>query len=556
MSATRPRVRPRHDKRGPLEMIGSVSTPVRRRWARTKLACAALPLSFFAASFCFAQDTSTQSSQAPAGHWRVGQTEFVQRVVALNVGSAAASLQVDAARWLLEAERALYDPVILARLRNGIQERPRTFDERIEGVTQNFSKDVSIERTNTATLGQRLKLPSGATVEVSQELRRRASNLLATGEDREYRGTLSLAVRQPLLRGAGRDITEADIQVAEREQRIERQRFMKQLIDLTGDAAGTYWQIYRADRTVQMRRQGLDLAKELLQEVRGRVEGGFAPRVDLLEAELAVGLRETDLLRAAQQVREAQARARVLLSIPAELEAALRPVVIDLDPAQSTLAGTPPPKPPAHLSERWPAYQIAQLRLEQETIRLGYATNQERPDAAIEVGAGSNSLRLNQMGHSVEDLARLRHPGWYAGVSVEFPLDNGAARSRRQAQTLRLHAARLQLQAEGVTLSNEWDNRRGQLLAALDERRQLQREVEGRMRLLEAERENYQIGRVRLRMLLEAQDRLAETRIRLIDAGVREQLALLALQAVAGDLLDRFDVNTAPADLPIDSASR
>jgi len=528
----------------------------RQKWARATRRFAMLFPCLLAVPVCLAQVGPIQAPQAPEGQWRVGQTEFVQRVVALNVSSAAASLQVDAARWLLEAERALYDPVILARLRNGIQERPRTFDERIEGVTQNFIKDLSIERSQTATLGQRLKLPSGATVEVSQELRRRASNLLASAEDREYRGTLSLAVRQPLLRGAGREIIEADVQVAEREQRIERQRFLKQLIDLTGDAAGTYWQIHRADRTSQMREQGLALTRALLREVRGRVEGGFAPRVDLLEAELAVGLRETDLLRASQQAREAQARARVLLSIPAELEGALRPVVVDPALAQSGLADAPSSKPPAYLVERWPAYQIAQLRLEQEVIRLGYAANQERPDAAIELGAGSNSLRLNQMGNSVEDMARLRHPGWYAGVAVEFPLDNGAARSRRQAQSLRLQSARLQLQAEGVTLSNEWANRRGQLVAAMDERRQFEREVEGRERLLQAERENYEVGRVRLRALLEAQDRLAESRIRLIDAGMREQLALLALQAVSGELLDRFDVNTVPADAAVSSSSR
>jgi outer membrane protein TolC len=533
-------------------MMHDAAYSVRRVLATVFVGCIAL----VAMPASRAQGNPPAPANLPAGQWRVSQTEFVQRVIALNVSSAAASLQVDAARWLLEAERALYDPVILARLRNGVQERPRTYDERNEGGTQNFAKDLSIERTNTATLGQRLKLPSGATVEVSQELRRRASNLLAAGDDREYRGTLSLAVRQPLLRGAGRDITEADIQVAEREQQIERQRFIKQLIDLTGDAAGTYWQIHRADRTSQMREQGLALARDLLQEVRGRVEGGFAPRVDLLEAELAVGLRETELLRAGQLVREAQARARVLLSIPAQLEAALRPVVAEPDAVQTSLAQAPAIEPPANFSERWPAYQIAQLRFEQETIRLGFAANQERPDAAIEVGAGSNSLRLNQMGGSVEDMARLRHPGWYAGVAVEFPLDNGAARSRRQAQTLRLQSARLQVQAEAITLSNEWANRRGQLVAALEERRQLQREVAGRERLLEAERENYELGRVRLRVLLETQDRLAESRIRLIDAGVREQVALLSLQAVTGELLDRFDVNAGPADRPAIAATR
>ena len=131
-------------------------------------------------------------------------------------------------------------------------------------------------------------------------------------------------------------------------------------------------------------------------------------------------------------------------------------------------------------------------------------------------------------------------------MALEVPLDNGAARGKRQAQALRVEAARLQLQSELVNLDNEWAIRRGQLLAALGERKQLQREVEGREALMRAERENYDLGRGRLRSLIEAQDRLGDSRLRLLDAEVRAELAILGLQAASGELLDLFDVRTAP----------
>jgi len=53
-------------------------------------------------------------------------------------------------------------------------------------------------------------------------------------------------------------------------------------------------------------------------------------------------------------------------------------------------------------------------------------------------------------------------------------------------------------------------------------------------------------SRSRLRSLIEAQDRLADSRLRLLESQVRLELALLGLQAIGGDLLERFDVTVAP----------
>ena len=275
------------------------------------------------------------------------------------------------------------------------------------------------------------------------------------------------------------------------------------------------------------------------------VELKFAYVRELSEADRVYLERKLD--RAAQQLQEMRTRARNLLSVPGQALTGLRLEVVGLaTPRAASFDAGVPEQPPATMAERWPAYRTAELRLEQERIRLAFAADQERPDASLEVGASSHSLRENQLGGAIGDALRLRHPGWYAGVALEVPLDNGAARGKRQAQALRVEAARLQLQSESVNLDNEWAIRRGQLLAALGERKQLQREVEGREALMRAERENYDLGRGRLRSLIEAQDRLGDSRLRLLDAEVRAELAILGLQAASGELLDLFDVRTAP----------
>jgi outer membrane protein TolC len=465
---------------------------------------------------------------------------FVQQAVVQNATAQAARLQAQAAGRLVDAERALYDPTLVGRARRELSDRPRTFEEQTSGLT-NVGKDSAIEQYSSASAGLRGKLPSGATFEFSQELRRRASNLLANGDVREHRGTLSLTLRQPLLKGAGRASTEADLRVAEKEQQIEAQRFIKQLLDVVTDAGSTYWQTYRAEQTVRLRERAVDVANELKAEVQRRVDGGMAPRVELMEAELALSSRQAEAVRARQLVVEVQARARNLVALDPMTspdwvlattfdEAAPEPVALQADRS----ADVPP-----SLLDNVPAYQIASLRRDQEQIRLDHARRQERPDLSLELGLNRNSL-VDNWRRGLEQSLGERHPGHYAGLALEMPIGNGAARSRREAQALRRDAAKLQADAEARTAYNEWAARRGQWAASLNELTLLGREVQGRQALLAAERENYQSGRSRLRVLIEAQDRLDDSRLRQMDAAVRARVAEIALRASSGELFGFF----------------
>lgn len=471
---------------------------------------------------------------------------FVQEAVLRNAAAQAVRLQAEAAGRLVQAERALYDPTLVGRARRELSDRPRSFDEIFSGnLNPNIGKQSAIEQLSTGSAGLRGKLPSGATFELGQEMRRRASNLLSSADVRENRGTLTLTIRQPLLRGYGRASTEADLRVAEKEQQVEAQRFVKQLQDLVADAAGTYWQLYRAERTLQTRERSVAVARELQAEVLRRIDGGFAPRVESLEAELTLSAREAERVRAQVLVVEAQARARNLLALDTliapgwGLETALAQ---DAEPPG--LAPDAEPAAPQELLERAPAVRIARLRLEQEQIRFEHAQRQERPDLSLELGLNRNSL-ADGWRRGFEQSFGAGNPGHYAGVALEMPLDNGAARARREGQGLRRDAARMQLEAETRTARNEWSARDGQWRASIDELALLRREVQAREALLAAEQDNYRAGRSRLRQLVEAQDRLDESRLRQLDAVVRARVAEISLKAAAGELFGFFGLRVA-----------
>lgn len=481
---------------------------------------------------------SVVAAAGPPEPPRLALEEFVQRAVLRNAATQAVRLQADAAGRLVEAERALYDPTVFGRVRRELSDRPRTFEERTSGLT-NVGKVSAIEQIGTAATGVRGKLPSGATYELGHELRRRASNLLDNEDVRESRGTLTLTIKQPLLRGYGRASAEADLRVAEKEQQVETQRFVKQLVDVVADAGSIYWQLQRAEQMLRMRQRAVEVAGELQAEVRRRVDGGMAPRVELQEAEITLSARQAEVLRARQVELEAQARTRVLLGIDAVATSGDVPGTLPGRPLPELGAQTESDTPPAQWLENMPAFRIARLRLEQEQIRLDHARRQERPDVSVELGLNRNSL-ADTTRRGFEQSFGSRHPGYYAGLLLEMPIDNGAARARREGQGLRRDAARMQVEAEERTAHGEWATRRGQWVASLGELTLLRRELQAREAMLMAEQENYQAGRSRLRQLVEAQDRLDDARLRQLDAVARARVAEIALRAASGELFSHF----------------
>lgn len=476
-----------------------------------------------------------------SGEISMDLNQIVQWAVWRNAAAAAARLQADAAGKLLQSERELYTSTGFVRVRREGYDRPRTYEERTVSLT-NIEKTSALEQISSGGIGVRGKLPSGASFELSNEQRRRQSNLLASTDERENRGTLTFTIKQPLLRGAGRDAVEADLRVVEKEQQIERQRFIKQLLDTVGEAVGTYWQLIRSKQALAMRENALRSAFRLRDSVQLLVDKGFAPRIELLEAEVAIGSRQTEVARAEQQLVESQSRVCNLLDVSALERMNLKFVPANL-PAEAAMADAlaATPEPPSQMLELWPTYRIAKLRVEQETLRLAYAQNLERPDLSLEAGYNFNSLD-SRLRNSVQDSLSSKHPGWFVGATLEMPLSDVGVRSKREAQQLKLDAVRRQMQSEAHMAENEWVTRIAQLQASRSELRQLRQEVSNRTLLLQAELANYERGRSRLRLLIEAQDLFNDSQQRLLEGEIRYQIAAMTVQVLGGTLLESFGV--------------
>ncbi|MDM7942444.1 MAG: TolC family protein [Hydrogenophaga sp.] len=466
---------------------------------------------------------------------------LVRLVAVRNAAAVNAGLQQAVSSRLFEAEQALYSPRLLARVRTDSVNRPRSTDEFTQLTELINPGGPLLARYKTLDVGFQFKLPSGALLDLSHQLNDRKSNLFLPPNSVEYAGTLSLVLKQPLLRNAGRSATEADLRIAELDAQLDVQRFSKEVLESAGEGMNVFWQLHRAIEGLSLREVSMGSLRKLSADVASRVDAGFAPRTELLDMRIALSARETELVRAQRAVLESQSRMRGVLNLgadtPAEasfvpqLPSVVAPITreevsLRLEKARSS----------------WPVLQLALLRRQQEGIRLQFARNQALPDLSLELGFNHNSLR-DRLNQTWKDSFSNKHPGWFAAISLDMPLNNQRGDARLAAQTVRVEQADAEVQAADRSLSNDLLTRFQQLQSTLSEARLQGEDVRAREALLVADQAQYQLGRARIRQVLEREDDLNESRLRLLDSEVRVELARLALMLADGSLLDQYGVD-------------
>ena len=496
-----------------------------------------------------AQDTTAEvttaqgSAQFPSsGEVSLNARYLVHWVVARNADALYAQLQAKVNQRLYEGEQALYEPKVYLNLKHQDTHRLRTAEEKASSALTSNLNELK-EQDSTMETGVRRLLPSGAELTASYRLARTRSNIIAGAADQlgsEYDGALNLSLKQPLLRGRGRGITEADLKVAKLERDIGALEYQDKVLQTAADALVGYWKLYAADAVYAIRQQALDNVQAIDRDVHRRVEAGRLPRTEQLESKIAVASRQAELARATQALADAQTRIKLLLNLSGDfgqlrLQAGQAP---DTEKVE-TLSAAQRFKQSV---DNWPKYRIARLKREQEGLRLAYADDEKKPSLDLLLGYSRTSLD-GQMGSAARNVLERNYPDWYVGLNLEMPIGgNGKAVAQYGAQQERVRKSELQIQSARNDLANDIQRRAVQLQSALGELRQLQEEVRLRAQLLETERTQYRMGKVRLSQVLDREHDLNVSRQRQVESAVRLELARVALHLADGSLLAQYAI--------------
>lgn len=445
-------------------------------------------------------------------------------------------LSIVAARAGTRAARDARTPVLRATVDGAYRE---SFSGTTQGVVRNSSQSVA------AGVGLDWMSDVGTTVSLDfstaatwRRVNLTAGTATSVSIGPNYDAQLLATVRQPILRGAGRDSTLA----AQREaEAAERRILAVRDTDVGGvvrDVLNAYWELWYAEEALRVQVEAQALAQRQLDEASARVAlGTLAPTERLRFASELASLRETrrsaELARTSQQVQ-----------LAALLAAEPESLAVDPEP--------PTPQPLAELREllaraetESPEIAALDAAVEEAQQRTVVAQSDARARLDFVASAGLVTLFADDMlpGLQLPD----HRPAFIAtgGIELELPLGSSAADARRDQAQAQLEAAQNSREAGALTLRANVRSAYETALAAGERLPLAQESAAIAAELAEAERERVRIGTTTTVALVEAQQSAREAELRRLRVLVDTATAAHQLEYAAGVLLDRFSIGGA-----------
>ena len=348
-----------------------------------------------------------------------------------------------------------------------------------------------------------------------------------------YTPALQLSFQHPLLRGFGVGVARAD----RRRSRVRRDLAGAQREGLAAalvrDVVGAYWELTFAARALEIRRAAASSAREQLQRVQANIDVGKQSRSASAEIEVAIALRDEDVLLAEQAVTDRALDLGRLCGLPVSvvLNATESPVPPERAPQgtmEEALAGNP---------------QLQAVRAEGRAaqVEIDVTENGLLPQLDLVVAGGplANAREASAAGRQ---LTGLDNYAVSAGLSFSLPLGRHAARGARDAAREGLRKARLSEADVAAQISAGVAHGLAALEAARRRAAVLAPSTKAAALDLEGEKARFEVGRSSNFDVLRRQDALAAVQLLLLRAQVDHLKALAALDALTGDLLDEHGV--------------
>jgi len=335
----------------------------------------------------------------------------VETAISRNLIVEAEGYTLDSSRASLLSEEGKFDPTLKFNLSHsgGGYETPTQLDPTSD---MSFKSDVSLEL--------RSKLGSTYELRVGSEWVTNDNVFLL--KDPYYDTEVALTFTRPLLRGYGEDIPTTAIRVAANSLEISKLQYDETVIAAVEGGIKAYWELFFAHADLQVARQSLELARNLLSEVRDRIRAGKLASIEVFQAEAEVAKRQEDLIRVRKAVGDSEDMLREVMNIQ------------EWDTQIATVDEPPDPVTPVGLDlaiqsalENRKDYKRAFLDNKNKVELRKYYENQKRSQLDLFATVSSNSVDDN-----IKDVPWAAFPlhtssSWSAGLNYSKPLGGGEA---------------------------------------------------------------------------------------------------------------------------------
>ncbi len=358
-----------------------------------------------------------------------------------------------------------------------------------------------------------------------------------------YDAGLSLRFDQPLLRDFGSEIALSLLRRRRIEMNVAQLNREARVSTVLRDVAGAYWELAFASRDLEIRRSAVELAQKQLEATDAQIQVGRMAPIDRAAVERAIADRQQEVVTAEQNLFFRGLVLRRLAGQPLEVNMA-RYVAAEMpnaDPLTTDAAGSL-----SRALDHNPQLRSMKAGLELSEVDILTARNLLKPqlDAFAQIGNRGRSLNFDD---ALTQVAGTDNLTWLVGLNFSMPLQNRSARGQnevaratRDRSWLDAGALELDIRDSVIRFSSQIDT------AA--ERLGLARKAVGfAQQSLKAEEAKFAAGNVTNNDVLLRQQELNVAESQIVRSTVDLMLAEIQVQAVTGDLLDRYGVSLTAA---------
>jgi len=424
------------------------------------------------------------------------------------------------------------------------------------------ASDSLIDKTQNFTfMTASQSLPTGGTLTLDFTGYRTTTNRRGTTIDPRFSTTLRFSLNQPLLRNFGFKTARREILVASNNLGVSEENLKRTLQETVYSVESAYWNLVYSIENLEVRRQSLALAKDLLEKNQRSVEVGTLAPIEVLSARAEVATREADLIQAETQIQSNEDTLKLLLNIAGYEDMGIGSIIPKDKPTYVAREVILEEAIATAIQNR-PDLEISRIGLETEKINLSYAKNQVLPDLNLSASYSSPGIDGTQIVYignpldgvidytvpggisgALRQTANFRYPNWNLGLSLSIPLANVFSRASLAQARLNMRQALLEIENQKEQVYVEIKNAVRAVQAnykrilAYTTARQLAEQK------LAAEEEKRRVGMSTNYLVLSYQRDLANARISELNSIVSYNVSLAALERSMGTNLKSKNIN-------------
>jgi len=275
-------------------------------------------------------------------------------------------------------------------------------------------------QTNEYYAGVRKTLPTGTEVDLHLGDTRSWSDSTFVSKNPSHTAEWTAELTQPVGKNAFGFIDRNTITItrlAIMNAGLETQDRIEDLISKTEDA---YWDLVFAKKDQDIYHGMLERATRLYESDKKNFEVGWVERVDLLNSEANLEKTKSEVLIAENRYDRAEENLKLIMN----MEDSVRIVPEDFLALHTFKKALPDCLKEAFEKRR--DYKIAKRDVDIRGINLKIKRNNEWPEIDLKMSMAMNGIE-SKFNDAVATTSAAKHPSYYAGVEVNFPLENSEA---------------------------------------------------------------------------------------------------------------------------------